>query len=311
MSTSSCRVCAKWDVEATVIGEVTDGDRCRSTGMASRRRRAAAHRRPRRPGVRAPVARPDWQDDLIRPTLGRRPAAPDHGDELRDLPCCELLAQPNLCDKSWITDQYDRYVQGNTVLAEPSDSGMMRVDEETGLGVAVATDATVASPARPVRRCSAGARRAYRNVAVTGATPLAVSDCLNFGSPEDPAVMWQFARPSAASSRRLRSSSAFPVTGGNVSFYNQTGATAILPTPVVAVLGVIDDVTRRTPTGFVGAGPSEICCCSATPVRSSAARSGRTWSHGHLGGSAAAGGPASPRSSWPTVLIDGVARRVC
>ena len=93
----------------------------------------------------------------------------------------------------------------------------------------------------------------YRNVSTGGATPMAISDCLNFGSPEDPAVMWQFAE----ACRGLKDAClelGIPVTGGNVSLYNQTGETAILPTPVVAVLGVIEDVTRRTPTGFGGTG---------------------------------------------------------
>ncbi len=90
---------------------------------------------------------------------------------------------------------------------------------------------------------------AYRNVAVTGATPVAVTNCLNFGSPEDPGVMWQFSQ----AVRGLADGCValgIPVTGGNVSFYNQTGSTAILPTPVVGVLGVIDDVKRRIPTGL-------------------------------------------------------------
>ena len=90
---------------------------------------------------------------------------------------------------------------------------------------------------------------AYRNVATTGAVPLAVTDCLNFGSPEDPHVMWQFQQ----AVRGLADGCALlgiPVTGGNVSFYNQTGDRAILPTPVVGVLGVIDDVAGRVPSGF-------------------------------------------------------------
>jgi phosphoribosylformylglycinamidine synthase len=90
---------------------------------------------------------------------------------------------------------------------------------------------------------------AYRNVATTGARPIAVTNCLNFGSPEDPGVMWQFAeavRGLADGCQTLGT----PVTGGNVSFYNQTGTTAILPTPVIGVLGVIDDVARRTPHAF-------------------------------------------------------------
>jgi phosphoribosylformylglycinamidine synthase len=96
---------------------------------------------------------------------------------------------------------------------------------------------------------------AYRNVAVTGATPVAVTNCLNFGSPEDPGVMWQFSQ----AVRGLADGCAalgIPVTGGNVSFYNQTGSTAILPTPVVGVLGVIDDVARRIPTAM-GTEPGE------------------------------------------------------
>jgi phosphoribosylformylglycinamidine synthase len=94
---------------------------------------------------------------------------------------------------------------------------------------------------------------AYRNVATTGARPLAVTNCLNFGSPEDPEVMWQFSeavRGLADGCQQL----GIPVTGGNVSFYNQTGRTPILPTPVIGVLGVIDDVRRRTPMAFTDDG---------------------------------------------------------
>jgi phosphoribosylformylglycinamidine synthase len=171
------------------------------------------------------------------------------GEELRET-LLRLSASPNLCDRAWITDQYDRYVLGNTVLAQPEDAGMVRVDEETGLGVALATDCN-ARFARldPYAGAQLALAEAYRNVAASGARPLAVSDCLNFGSPEDPAVMWQFAeavRGLADGCREL----GIPVTGGNVSLYNQTGDTAVLPTPVVAVLGVIDDVTRRTPVGW-------------------------------------------------------------
>src|SRR5207253_4975693 len=94
---------------------------------------------------------------------------------------------------------------------------------------------------------------AYRNVAATGATPIAVTDCLNFGSPEDPEVMWQFAE----AVRGLADGCAAlgtPVTGGNVSFYNSTGDTAIHPTPIVGVLGVLDDVARRTSIAFPATG---------------------------------------------------------
>ncbi len=164
-----------------------------------------------------------------------------------------LVASPNLCDKSWITDQYDRYVRGNTVLSQPSDSGMVRIDAETNLGVAVSTDCNGRfARLDPYAGAQLALAESFRNVATGGARPLAVSDCLNFGSPEDPGVMWQFAE----ACRGLKDGClelGIPVTGGNVSLYNQTGETAILPTPVVAVLGVVEDVTRRTPTGFQAA----------------------------------------------------------
>ena len=160
-----------------------------------------------------------------------------------------LLGSPHLCSRAFITEQYDRYVRGNTVLAEHADGGVLRVDEATGRGIAVSTDASGRyTQLDPYTGAQLALAEAYRNVAVTGATPVAVTNCLNFGSPEDPAVMWQFSQ----AVRGLADGCAalgIPVTGGNVSFYNQTGTTPILPTPVVGVLGVIDDVKRRIPTG--------------------------------------------------------------
>ena len=197
-----------------------------------------------------------------------------------------MAASPNLCDKSWVTEQYDRYVLGNTVLAQPEDSGVLRIDEETGLGVALSVDGN-GRYARldPYEGARLALAEAYRNVAVTGAEPIAVTDCLNFGSPEDPAVMWQFAeavRGLADGCLQLGT----PVTGGNVSFYNQTGAAAIHPTPVVGVLGIFDDVARRIPMGFAEPANAEgdllfLLGETATEL------SGSEWAwvtHGHLGG---------------------------
>ena len=230
------------------------------------RHRAAAHRLARRARGRRTSAvggarRPDLPPP-VRPArlagraAGRRRRGAARGrptDELRDT-LLRLVASPNLCDKSWITDQYDRYVQGNTVLAQPADSGMVRVDADTNLGVSVSTDCNGRfAKLDPYTGAQLALAESFRNVATGGARPLAVSDCLNFGSPEDPDVMWQFAE----ACRGLKDAClelGIPVTGGNVSLYNQTGETAILPTPVVAVLGVIEDVTRRTPTGFGAAG---------------------------------------------------------
>jgi phosphoribosylformylglycinamidine synthase len=163
----------------------------------------------------------------------------------------KIIGSPNQADKSWVTDQYDRYVRGNSVLAQPENSGMLRIDEDTNLGVALATDCNARyAYLDPYAGAQLALAEAYRNVAITGARPLAVSDCLNFGSPEDPDVMWQFERAIVGLVDGCRELGT-PVTGGNVSFYNQTGDQAILPTPVIGVLGLIDDVSLRTPTGFV------------------------------------------------------------
>ena len=193
-----------------------------------------------------------------------------------------LMGSPGLADKSWVTEQYDRYVRGDTVLAMPEDGGLVRVDETSGLGIALATDGNGRyCRLDPYLGTQLVLSEAYRNVAATGARPLAVTNCLNFGSPEDPAVMWQFAE----AVRGLADGCAtlgVPVTGGNVSFYNQTGASAIHPTPVVGVLGVHDDVRRRLSIGFP-AGGGELVLLG----RTEAEFGGSAWAHvrhGHLGG---------------------------
>ncbi|MGH3385348.1 MAG: phosphoribosylformylglycinamidine synthase subunit PurL, partial [Nocardioidaceae bacterium] len=274
-------ICAKWDVDATVIGEVTDTGRLRIEWhgelIVDVPPGTVAHEGPT---YHRPFARPVWQDALQADAAEALPR-PQTGDELRET-VLRLAASPNLCDKSWVTDQYDRYVQGNTVLAQPEDAGIVRVDDETGLGVAVSTDCNGRfAKLDPYAGAQLALAESYRNVAVTGARPLAVTDCLNFGSPEDPAVMWQFAEATTALAdgcQRL----GLPITGGNVSLYNQTGEQAILPTPVVGVLGVLDDVARRTPQGFREAG-QQIYLLGTTREE----LSGSEWAHvvhGHLGG---------------------------
>ncbi|MFC9795341.1 phosphoribosylformylglycinamidine synthase subunit PurL [Streptomyces sp. NPDC127584] len=246
-------ICEKWDVIAVVIGEVTEGERLEifwhGEQIVDVPPRTVAHEGP---VYHRPFARPEWQDALQADDAGKLPR-PQDGAELKDQ-VLKLVSSPNQASKSWITDQYDRFVQGNTVLAQPEDAGMVRIDEETNLGVAMATDGNGRyAKLDPYTGAQLALAEAYRNVAASGAKPLAISDCLNFGSPEDPAVMWQFAeatRGLADGCLQLGT----PVTGGNVSLYNQTGETAIHPTPVVAVLGVIDDVNRRTPIAFAEEG---------------------------------------------------------
>jgi phosphoribosylformylglycinamidine synthase len=274
------QVCRKWDVEATVIGEVNDSDRLtiewHGEQIVDVPPKTVAHEGP---VYERPFARPSWQDALQAdaPTALRRPTS---GADLRST-LLQLVASPNLASKSWVTDQYDRYVLGNTVLAQPEDSGVIRIASD-GTGVAVSTDGNGRySKLDPYTGAQLALAEAYRNVATTGARPLAVTDCLNFGSPEDSDVMWQFAettRGLADACEQL----GVPVTGGNVSFYNQTGDIAILPTPIIGVLGVIDDVNRRTPMSWRADGDA-IWLVGDTHVE----LGGSEWAHqvhGHLGG---------------------------
>ena len=245
-------ICKKWDVTATVIGEVTDGDRLHITWhgelIVDVPPRTVAHEGP---VYNRPLAQPEYID-LVNSRDVKVPM-PQSAAEIKAA-VLKMAATPNLADKSWVTSQYDRYVQGNTIQSQPDDSGMVRIDEKTHLGIAISTDANANwSYLNPYEGAKLALAEAARNIATAGAKPLAVTNCLNFGSPEDPGVMWQFAE----SVRGLADGClemGLPVTGGNVSFYNQTGDVAILPTPVIGVLGVIDDVRTRTPMAWDKAG---------------------------------------------------------
>ncbi|MFF8373679.1 phosphoribosylformylglycinamidine synthase subunit PurL [Streptomyces lydicus] len=274
-------ICEKWDVIATVIGEVTDGSQLEifwhGEQIVDVPPRSVAHEGPT---YHRPYERPAWQDALQADDAGEL-ARPANAEELR-AQVLKLVGSPNQASKAWITDQYDRFVQGNTVLAQPEDSGMVRIDEDSNLGVAVATDGNGRyAKLDPYAGAQLALAEAYRNVAASGAKPLAVSDCLNFGSPEDPAVMWQFAEATRGLADACQILGT-PVTGGNVSLYNQTGEVAIHPTPVVAVLGVIDDVNRRTPIAFSEEGQLLYLLGDTR-----AELGGSAWSqvvHDHLGG---------------------------
>jgi phosphoribosylformylglycinamidine synthase len=269
----------KWAVEYSWLGEVTDTGRLiiewDGEKIVDVDPRTVAHEGP---VYDRPFHRPEWQDGVQADSFdGERPA---DGAALRAA-VLELIASPNMASKDWITRQYDRYVQGNTALAMPDDAGVIRVDEETGLGVALSTDANGRyAYLNPYEGARLALAESYRNVATSGAKPMAVTDCLNFGSPEDPEVMWQFAEAVRGLSDACQELGV-PVTGGNVSLYNQTGGVAIHPTPVVGVLGVFDDVARRTPSGWVEDGQA-IYLLGTTADE----LDGSEWANmrGHLGG---------------------------
>ena len=274
-------VCKKWDVEAVVIGEVNNSGRLtvewHGQEIVNVPPRSVAHDGP---VYQRPYSRPDWMD--VRQASGPESLVrPSSAAEVKQT-WLKMTGTPNLASKSWVTSQYDRYVMGNTVLAQPEDSGMIRVDEKTGLGIAVSTDCNARFAALdPYMGAQLALAESYRNVAVTGAKPLAVTNCLNFGSPEDPAVMWQFEQAVTGLADACLEMGT-PVTGGNVSFYNQTGEVAIHPTPVIGVLGVIQNVDRRTPMAWKSDG--EIVYLLGT-IRDELA--GSEWAHAihnHLGG---------------------------
>ena len=195
-----------------------------------------------------PFHKPKYQDGLQANSASNLPR-PTTGAELKQT-ALKVLSDPNVADKSWITEQYDRYVRGDTVLSAPDDAGVIRVDRIGGRGVAIALDGNARyTYLDPYLGAQLSLCEAYRNVAMSGAKPLAVTNCLNFGSPEDPEVMWQFERAvTGLADAALEFGT--PVTGGNVSFYNQTGDQAIVPTPVIGVLGVHKEVGQRITRAF-------------------------------------------------------------
>jgi phosphoribosylformylglycinamidine synthase len=274
-------VSRRWGVLATKIGEVTDTGRLEITWHgelvvdvppASLADDGPVYSRPTARPADLDALQADDPANLARPTTGA---------ELR-ANLLRLVSSPNLCSRRWVTEQYDRYVQGNTVLAMPADAGVLRLSEGTGLGIALATDGN-GRYARldPYAGAQLALAEAYRNVATTGARPIAATNCLNFGSPEDPDVMWQFAEATRGLAEGCRALGT-PITGGNVSFYNSTGVTAINPTPVVGVLGVFDDVARRNPLDFGLVGEVILLLGETRPEFG-----GSEWAwalHGHLGG---------------------------
>jgi len=278
------KIVDKYEVEYSVLGKVIKKDRLLikwgKQEIVNVPPRTVAHDGP---VYERPVELPKGQAALNADGVNAR-GLYRANDNTTDLAAqfVQIVSSPNQADKSYITAQYDRYVGGNTALAYPDGAGMIRVSEETGLGVALSTDANGRyCQLDPYHGARLALAEAYRNVATSGAKPLAVTNCLNFGSPENPEVMWQFKQATTGLADGCLELG-IPVTGGNVSFYNQTGDVAIFPTPVVGVLGVIDDVARRIPSGWQDEG-NNIYLLGITRDE----LDGSVWSevvHDHLGG---------------------------
>jgi phosphoribosylformylglycinamidine synthase len=238
-------VCSRWGLSSSVIGRVTDDGavRVRFDGevVAELSARSLADEGPE---YTRPMEPPAWLDDLIEdePTFVDPPVEPGEA-------FLRVLGSPNVASKRWVWEQYDSLVQGNTLAGPGSDAAVIRI-EGTLRAVALATDGNGRyGRLDPFLGAAHSVAEAARNVACVGARPLAVTNCLNFGNPERPEVMWAFAEAVRGMGQACRQLGT-PVTGGNVSFYNESGPSAIWPTPVVGMLGLLDDYRLLVRPGF-------------------------------------------------------------
>ena len=243
-------VFAKWDLDCAVVGRVTGDGRMRvrwhgqlvvDIPVDPIAANAPVYDRPR--------AEPAGLAARRELDLAQLPAEADPSGAL-----LELLASPNLCSREWVYRQYDTLVGGSTVLRPGGDAAVVRIPE-TERGLALSTDCNPRYCAQdPYTGAQHAVAEAARNVAVTGARPLAVTNCLNFGSPERPESMWEFAEATRGMGDACRALE-LPIVSGNVSFYNETsGEGAIPPTPTIGMVGLVDDVTATVPAAFRGAG---------------------------------------------------------
>ncbi len=240
---------ARWDLQAEVVGQVTDDGLFRARWQSNE-------------VVRIPVTAltddaPVYERPAMQPAGFRErqhldlrtvPLPTDYGQVL-----VQLLTSPNLASKEWVYRQYDSFVCGNTVVQPGSDAAIIRLKgTPKGIGLTVDCNGRYCL-LDPYRGAQIAVAEGARNLAVSGARPVALSDCLNFGNPEKPKVMWQFQR-AIAGMREACLVLGLAVVSGNVSFYNETEGQAIPPTPTVATVGILADVTHHVTQWFQNEG---------------------------------------------------------
>ena len=240
---------ARWDLQAEVVGQVTDdglfrtqwhGEEVVRIPVSALTDDAPAYERPT-----APPANLAERQQLDITTL---PLPSDYGQVL-----LRLLSSPNLASKEWVYRQYDSFVCGNTVVQPGSDAAVIRL-KGTTKGIAISVDCNSRyCLLDPYRGGQIAVAEGARNLAVSGARPVALSDCLNFGNPEKPEVMWQF-QQAIAGMREACLALGIAVVSGNVSFYNETEGKAIPPTPTIATVGILQDVTQHMTQWFKQSG---------------------------------------------------------
>jgi len=240
-------VFAKWDLDAPIIGHVTGGGQARvrfkgevvvDIPVDAVVNLCPAYRRPSRPPVRPASS-------------ARLPLLPVPAD-IEDV-FFRLLSSPTIADKEWVFRQYDHMVQVNTVLLPGADAAVLRLKgSKKAVAMTLPSNSLYVS-LDPNTGAKIAVAEACRNLACVGARPIGVTNCLNFGNPEKPEVMWQFEQVIDGMAEACRAFG-IPVTGGNVSFYNDTEGVSIFPTPVLGIVGIIDDVRKVVSPGFKAGG---------------------------------------------------------
>jgi len=239
----------KWDLDAEVIGKVTDDGlmRVRAAGqeVVQLPLEPLAHGAP---VYERPHAPPASLEELQRLDLAQIPLPGDYGQTL-----LRLLATPNIASKRWAFQQYDSLVGSNTVVGPGSDAAVMRV-KGTSKAIALSVDCNSRyCLLDPYVGAMTAVVESARNVVCSGGEPIGVTNCLNFGNPEKPEIMWQF-RESVRGLSDACNALGVPVVSGNVSFYNETDGRSIPPTPTVAMVGLLPDVTQHTTQWFKSEG---------------------------------------------------------
>ncbi len=235
------KIFRKWGLEVCVIGKVTDtnmftvldnGEVAVNIPVAALTDAAPKYDRP--------IARPDWQDEAISLDLDEIAIPEDLNDVL-----LKLLASFNISSRRWIYEQYDHMVRTDSVVLPGSDAAVIRV-KGTKKGLAMTVDCNSRyCYLDPFTGGAIAVAEAARNITVSGGRPMALTDCLNFGSPERPGVMWQFEQSLKGMTAACLALGT-PVIGGNVSFYNENSETAIYPTPTIGMVGLVDDLEAHT-----------------------------------------------------------------
>ncbi len=243
------RIFEKWDLDASAIGRVTsDGIlRIKSNGepVAAVPNRLLADDGP---VYQRPLERPSYLDAIAPVRADSLPESSDLNATLE-----KLIKSHGLASKHWVFEQYDHMVRSNTIALPGSDAGVIRI-KQTPAALAMSLDGNGRyTYLDPYMGGAVAVAEGCRNLAAVGATPIGATNCLNFGNPEKPEIMWQFSK-AIDGIRDACTSLAVPITGGNVSFYNETEGESIFPTPVVGVVGILEDATLRQTHHFKARG---------------------------------------------------------